>query len=160
LLTPFEWTVRSAITLATGHVSALPTAYGVGWLFGANALFVVTFEFMACTLVVYAVRALRNYQPHKENVHDWFRRLTIYGLWFALAGGLCESWAGYAFYSQPSALWRAGLFGVTSAVRWLGIGTLLCFLVIRASYPSLWKSRRRRSRNFSRGISVLPSVGR
>jgi hypothetical protein len=127
LLTPFKLALRCAVALATGQGLILPSAHSSGSLFAANAAFVVAFEFLACTLVVYAVRALRDYQPHKEKLHDRFRRLTIWGLWLALAGGVAESVVGHVVFRQPTAAWGLALLGVASAVRWLGISALLGF---------------------------------
>lgn len=147
LLTPFDLAVRCANALLTRTAPALPSEYGFGWLFAANAAFVLAFEFLACTLVVFGVRALRRYHPGNVKLHDGFRRLTLFGLWVALAGGWLESWFGYAFFSQPKAAWGVAqtsyglLLGLTSAARWIGVCALLYFWLFAVAIRSFGRGR-------------------
>jgi uncharacterized protein (DUF2235 family) len=114
------------------HADHLSAAYG------SNALFSVAFGALACTVVVYAIRSLRDYKPRSERTHALFRCWTMYGLWAAIGGGVLESLLGCIYFSQAEwSLWGVPIFGVQSVfaavfslvcwVRWLGVLSLLGF---------------------------------
>jgi len=137
-LSPLQLAQRGLSALILPETERSQHVQQLGAAYGSNALFAVCFGFLACTLVVYAIRSLRDYKPRSVRTHDLFRCWTMFGLWAAIGGGVLESVVGYLYFSHAElSVAGAPVFGAHSicaavlslvcGARWLGVLSLLAF---------------------------------
>jgi hypothetical protein len=143
-LEPSAFAARMLFAFWLDQTTSAQIHRGLLALLLAQLSFSAAYTCLACTLVVYGIRAVRDFKPQSTDLHTRFRQLTVFGLW----GLLLSSWVGavlsvvhfgQATVGHPL---RATLLSLASACACASFVTLAGFLVFaliyvpRARFPS------------------------